>query len=62
MKITEKQAKALKALADAYADLSAVWEDGFGNVLADCGLLPNRDLTEAAHELWYVADTKEIIE
>jgi uncharacterized protein YcsI (UPF0317 family) len=62
MKINEKQAQALKALADAYADLAKVWEDDFGNVLADCDLLPKRDLVEAAHQLWHVAHTKEVIE
>lgn len=46
-----KQLTALKALSDAFGQLSDVWSDRLGGWLDEERLLPGRDLSEASGEL-----------
>lgn len=46
------QTHALNLLAGAFSELSDAWDDDLGKILNDLGVLPGRDLTEAAHELF----------
>lgn len=56
--MTDKQKHALNLLAAAYGALSDAWDDAgndkLGNKLADLGVLPLRDLTEAESEIFHL--------
>jgi len=54
MNLTDEQKAALRALGEAYENLSRVWPDewNFEDPVGGEGLLPIRDLDEAAVELF----------
>lgn len=63
--LNQEQKAALLALAQAYTDLSGVWDstwegpENFGGVLDDLGLLPKRSLDEAGSELLHLVDSAD---
>jgi len=63
MALTQEQQKALRALAEAYENLSGVWmdewEDAFGGNLARLGVLPTISLDEAGATIRHLLAPEE---
>lgn len=57
LKLTTKQIHALTLLSSALDVLNEHWTDELGTVLADQGLLPQRDLDEAICEIDHMIET-----
>ncbi|MEK5586639.1 hypothetical protein MKZ21_30740 [Paenibacillus sp. FSL P2-0536] len=66
MIVTFEQKEALRALAEAYGNLSTVWEsswegpDAFGGDLDDLGVLPSLQLDDAEAELLTIVEKVQI--
>lgn len=59
MNLTKQQQDTLYTLATAYTKLSDYWTDELGEFMASKGLLPQRDLLEAAHEILHTLNEKK---